>query len=161
VAEHRLDGDGFVPTTRIDASGDRIAVSGEQDDIVLWDLIPSGPLLSEITVPRLDSLLQLDDGKIVVVAGSAESTTDRGIQVWDRAGRRWAHVPSLASSATVSAVDGRTLHLYEWDWSQSISLDPEVWVRRLCQAGGRDYTEQELANLPDGADPTPPCATGG
>ncbi|WP_232376866.1 nSTAND1 domain-containing NTPase [Amycolatopsis aidingensis] len=90
--------------------------------------------------------------KLVTASGAGE------LRVWDLAtAGQVAGVRIPGEPAGWAERDG-TLTAMAAGGPVSVRLDPEHWFAHLCRINDRDYTPEEHAALPAGADPGRPCA---
>ncbi|GAB2719256.1 nSTAND1 domain-containing NTPase [Nocardia thraciensis] len=85
-----------------------------------------------------------------------EAAAPNNIDVWDRDRGRIAAL-QLPGKIYDVAVDDNMVHILYRGGVLRVNLDREKMFDRLCAVHNRDYTAAERAQLPVGADDTPPC----
>ncbi|WP_280385426.1 serine protease [Nocardia wallacei] len=119
----------------------------------MWN-VESGTI-SQPAQPMPDpvDIIMVTDGGLWV---SREPESPADIEIWDPARGRIATL-KLPNQSYAVTVEKDVLHVLYGNGALRIDLAQANMFERLCAINDRDYTDAELAQLPIGADPAPPC----
>jgi hypothetical protein len=140
-----------------DPTGRRIAVLTGDKTIELWDAESAKRARPPIPAPDGQALVGFDaDGYLDMLTGLAQDRLsfidlDRGEEVGSMESVVGVDGTSIAGDpvAPVSSTD--EVLPYE------LPVTAQGWHDRLCAVANRPFTQAELAILPPGTDPDPPC----
>ncbi|KAA5833645.1 hypothetical protein F1721_15365 [Saccharopolyspora hirsuta] len=97
--------------------------------------------------------------RVIGISGDylfAQKTLD--FQVWDWRQHRLVTSITLDGTGETSSVEGDALVPNTAPGRRdAIPLDPDAWFDDLCRISARDFTEDELRQLPEGVSQDPPC----
>lgn len=140
-----------------DATGDRFAALTPSRTIVVWDMDARAPVRAPIPAPDMGRLLGFDSGGHLVartLGGSDRLTlldVDRGIASGSLGVAEAVNPPDVSAGTVTVGGMGTAL-------PQEVAVTAEAWFARLCAVADRPFTPAELALLPPGTDPAPPCS---
>ncbi|ONI87873.1 hypothetical protein ALI144C_08015 [Actinosynnema sp. ALI-1.44] len=145
--------DNSHPAVVIDSAALRVAAHfAPAGQLVLWSPDRSAESRTIPLPGDVSPVAFAPDGKLITGSGNGE------LQVWGLDARgHMATVRSPGQPAGWSSYAGTLVAVTEFG-PQLIDMNFERWLGHLCRINNRDYTPEERALLPSGADSAPPCA---
>jgi WD40 repeat protein len=146
-----------APAILADPPRQRVAVHDRNSErLELWYPEQENPRYQLMPVPDDQSPVAFTpDGKVVT---ASDADNDSGsVHVWDPdVGARIAGFRVPGALTGWAAHDGTLVGATRYG-PQAVDLRPRHWIEHLCGLHHRDYTAEERALLPTGADADAPC----
>jgi WD40 repeat protein/Ni2+-binding GTPase involved in maturation of urease and hydrogenase len=146
----------LAPAIVAEPGGPRIAVHyRDAGQLQIWHTEQEDDRSEIIPVPGDQSVVAFTgDNRLITVSGQG------GVHVWDLGAG--VHIAELnAPNSPVGwSMHENILTAATGQGPLTIDMDPRHWIEHLCRINDRDYTAEESAVLPPGADHSPPCGSG-